>query len=87
MELRIIRCPACGASLPEVDIERSEVVRCKFCRHDVFVDFGNAELAPIQPVHFEPDKLYKVDPDTLTELFEGLLKGDYYNVEEDEPWP
>ena len=82
MELRIIRCPACGASLPEVDVERSEVVRCKFCRHDVFVDFGKVELAPIPP---PPQK----EPDELTEFFNRLLDGDYYNVEEDEPepWP
>ena len=76
MELRIIRCPACGASLPEVDVERSEVVRCKFCRHDVFVDFGNAELAPIQP---PPQK----EPDELTEFFNRLFKGDYYDADED----
>lgn len=81
MELRIIRCPACGANLPEVDVKRSEVVRCKFCRHDVFVDFGNAELAPIPPMRETPSD------DPYEQFMAGLLKGDYYNVEEDEPWP
>lgn len=80
MELRIIRCPACGASLPEVDIERDEVVRCKFCRSDVFIDHGDTELAPIPPMRGT------ASDDPYEQFMAGLLKGDYYNADEVKKW-
>lgn len=76
MKLITIKCPNCGAPL-DADKERNEVIRCEHCRYDIFVERGEAELAPLAPMPKTPEEL-----NDWNEFWEAVFDGGYYDIDE-----
>ena len=76
MKLITIKCPNCGAPL-DADKERNEVIRCDYCRYDIFVERGKAELAPLAPTPRPPEEL-----NDWNEFWEAVFDGGYYDIDE-----
>ena len=74
MRLITLKCPNCGAPL-DADAERNDVIRCRNCRYDIFVERGKAETAPLKP-------LPKKEPSDWDIFWERIFKGDYYDIDE-----
>ena len=74
MKLITLKCPNCGAAL-DAEAEFNSVIHCDKCRYDIFVERGEAELAPLKP-------LPKKEPSDWDIFWERIFKGDYYDIDE-----
>lgn len=82
MKLITIKCPNCGAPL-DADKERNDVIRCTHCRYDIFIERGEAELAPLKPLPKEPECRTPEELNDWNEFWSEILdNGDYYDIDE-----